>query len=53
MNKDTLTKALTRLLRNQNEMKKSLDDVVEALNIIIQIMELQDVKKSTFKKKRH
>jgi len=34
-----LVKALTKILKNQSEIKGSLDEVVEALNLMIELME--------------
>jgi len=34
-----LVKALTKILKNQSEIKAGLDEVVEALNLMIELME--------------
>ena len=34
-----LVKALTKILKNQSEINSGLDEVVEALNLMIELME--------------
>lgn len=39
MDSKTLTLALTKLLKNQDDIKCSLDELIEAVNIIIDLLD--------------
>lgn len=45
MKSEVLAKALTKIMKTQKEMQDSLDSVVEAVNLMIEIMEMQSGRK--------